>query len=389
MDGSRRWISGVGGQLILGAGVSVLVVLLVVAALRLTSASSPAVGPPAAAATSEEMSSMDEAMSNPASGAAGSGSAHGAMAHGGPVDPGLAAFTAPAAAVGGAPLDPTVENGVKVFSLEASVIGWSILPDVQVTAYAFNRQVPGPQIRIQQGDRVRVVVTNSLPDPTSVHWHGLEVPNELDGAAGVTQAPIEPGDTYTYEFTVRQAGTFFYHSHQQADRQQALGLYGAFIVDPAPDMATDRPDYDSELVVQLQEWTVKNGDTYPAMPADGLLPNYFTINGKAYPATEPVRVRLGDRLLVRLIGTSAGFAHPIHIHGGPFEIVATDGNPVPTGAGLLKDTIDVAPGERYDLIWVARQPGAWLLHCHVLHHTTNNGAETQGGGGMTTLIEVQ
>src|SRR5712692_2893112 len=299
-------------------------------------------------------------------------------------------YEAPVDARGDQPLEPRVEGGVKVFELEASVIGWSILPRVRVTAYAFNGQVPGPRIRVTEGDRVRLIVRNSLPEPTSVHWHGLVVPNAMDGVASITQAPIPPGGSYTYEFEARQAGTYFYHSHLEPDRQQGLGMYGALIVDPrsTPTARAGPTAYDKELVVELQEWLVKDGYTFPAMPMDSMQPNYFTINGKAYPATETVRLKVGERLLVRFIGSGSGFIHPMHIHGGPFTIVATDGNVVPESARIQKDTVNVGPGERYDVIWMAREPGKWLLHCHINHHTTNDNHEDEGAGGLTLIINV-
>lgn len=294
-------------------------------------------------------------------------------------------YRAPAAARGDRPLVPRLVNGVKEFRLETSLIEWNILPDARVAAYAFNRQVPGPRIRATEGDRVRIVVTNRLPEPTSVHWHGLTLPNAMDGAAGVTQAPIAPGKSFTYEFTLEQAGTFFYHSHEQADRQQSLGLYGALIVDPK---LPEPVSYDKETVIQLQEWTFEDGYTFPSMEEAGLLPNFFTINGKAYPETETITVKQGEKLLIRFIGSQGGFVHPMHIHGGPFTIVATDGNPVPAAAQFRKDTIAVSPGERWDVVWTAQRKGKWLLHCHVLHHLTNDGVETKGGGGLTMVINV-
>jgi len=299
------------------------------------------------------------------------------------VDPDEVDADAPDDARGDQPLTGRVVGGVTEFDLRASVVRWNILPDVEVLAYAFNEQVPGPRLQLTQGDRVRIRVTNDLPEPTTVHWHGLDIPNAMDGPAEITQEPIEPGQSFTYEFAVEQAGTFFYHSHTAADRQQALGLYGALVVaprEPEPSVAAD-------VVVQLGEWTVREGWTFPAMPMEGLLPNFFTINGKAWPETETIRVRVGDDVRVRFVGSGA-FAHPMHIHGGPFRIVATDGNPVPLGAQLTKDTVNVSPGERYDVIWTARQPGRWLLHCHINHHLTNDGTEVQGAGGLTMVIEV-
>lgn len=296
-------------------------------------------------------------------------------------------YRAPADASGDRPLEPRLENGVKVFDIETSIIQWNILPYARVAAYAYNGQVPGPRLRVTEGDRVRINVRNSLPESTTIHWHGLILPNAMDGPANITQPPIPPGGSFTYEFTVRQAGTFFYHSHDNGDRQQALGLYGAFIADPRD--RAQGPAYDKELVVQLQEWTFKEGYTYPAMPMEGALPNFFTINGKSYPSTAPIEMRVGERLLIRFIGSSAAFIHPMHVHGGPFRIVATDGQPVPEAAQLEKDTVNVGPGERYDVVWVAREPGKWLLHCHILHHITNDQREEQGGGGLTMIINVR
>ncbi len=254
------------------------------------------------------------------------------------VNPRAVSYTAPADARGDQPLQPHIENGVKVFDLETSVIKWNILPHEQVMAYAFNHQVPGPRIRITEGDRVRINVTNHLPESTTVHWHGLIVPNAMDGPAEIPSA--------------------------------------------------NQPAYDLEYTIQLQEWLEREGYTYPAMLMEGGLPNYFTINGKAYPATDTITMRVGQKLLVRFIGSNNNFVHPMHIHGGPFEVVARDGESIPPSARFLADTVNVGPGRRYDVIWQAREPGKWLIHCHIPHHTTNNNVEEQGGGGLTLIINV-
>jgi FtsP/CotA-like multicopper oxidase with cupredoxin domain len=302
------------------------------------------------------------------------------------VDPSTVSYRAPADARGDQPLEPRIEDGVKVYDLEASVIEWNILPYERVMAYAYNRQVPGPRITLTQGDHVRFNVTNNLPEPTTIHWHGLVVPNAMDGPAEITQAPIPVGGSFSYEFAVQQAGTFFYHSHADVDRQQTLGLYGALII--APKEAAHAIAADQEVVIQLQEWNEREGYTYPAMPMEGVLPNFFTINGKAYPSTETVHLNVGEHLLVRFIGTQSGFIHPMHVHGGPFTVVATDGVPIPEAARYEKDTVNVGPGERFDVIWPAREPGKWLLHCHINHHTTNDNVEEQGGGGLMLILEV-
>jgi len=304
------------------------------------------------------------------------------------VDPNAVSYRAPADTYGDQVLPPRFEGGVKVFNLDVSVIEWRILPDKPVLAYAFNHQVPGPRIELRQGDRVRIYVTNHLPESTSVHWHGLVVPNGMDGPAEVTQAPIQPGATFTYTFDVTQAGTFFYHSHDNPDRQQALGEYGALIVEPAEPSVDAAYKYNYDMPIQLQEWLVREGWTFPAMLMDGALPNFFTINGKSYPATPTLEMRVGEKVRFRFIGTNNNFVHPMHIHGGPFTIIETDGNPVPSSARLQKDTVNVGPGERYDVIWEARQPGKWLLHCHIPHHTTNDNQEDHGGGGLMMIINV-
>jgi FtsP/CotA-like multicopper oxidase with cupredoxin domain len=302
------------------------------------------------------------------------------------VHPSYVSYRSPKDARGDKVLEPQIDNGVKVFRLEASVIRWNILDDVYVAAYAFNRQVPGPRLRVVEGDRVRIHLRNSLPESTTVHWHGLVVPNEMDGPARITQPPVPPGGSYVYEYTVEQSGTFFYHTHDHADRQQALGLYGALLIDPRADTGQAA---DLEYVIQLQEWLKREWLTYPAMLMDGGLPNYFTINGKAYPSTDVVRMTVGQTVKLRFIGTNNNFVHPMHIHGGPFEVVALDGAPLAPTAQYLADTINVGPGQRWDVIWRARRPGKWLLHCHIPHHMTNNNVEMQGAGGLTMILDVR
>ena len=295
-------------------------------------------------------------------------------------------YVAPVDAVGDRPLEPRIEGGVKVFDLETSVIEWHILPKVSVLAYAFNRQVPGPRLHLIEGDRVRINVHNALPEPTTIHWHGLNVPNAMDGPADITQKPIAPGSTYTYEFTTEQSGTYFYHTHAHADRQQSLGLYGALIIDPK--FSDVHAKVDVDYVIQLQEWLQREGLTYPAMPMEGALPNYFTINGKAYPSTETIRLKVGQTVKVRFIGSNNIFIHPMHIHGGPFTVIARDGVTLAPAARFEADTVNVGPGQRYDVLWRALRPGKWLIHCHIGHHTTNNNAETAGGGGLMMIIDV-
>ena len=284
-------------------------------------------------------------------------------------------------AQGGQPLEYREENGVKVFELTTKAVQWPILEDVSVTAFTYNGTMPGPMIRVTEGDQVRIIVKNELPDATTVHWHGVEVPNAMDGVPGVTQDPIEPGESFTYEFTAKPAGTFMYHSHFEGDVQVSAGLYAPFIID-LKEPEANPPAVDK--VLMISESLMRGGQTLAPMPMSGMEPNFFTINGKAFPSTETITVKKGERVRLRLIGIGQ-FIHPMHLHGFPFEIVATDGHPVPEGARLIKDTVSVAPGERYDIEFTATETGQWVLHCHILHHTTNDNVEP---GGLMLMIKV-
>ena len=302
------------------------------------------------------------------------------------VKPRAVTFRAPKQARGDQVLQPRLESGVKVFDIEASVIRWNILPDVAVAAYAYNRQVPGPRLQLTEGDHVRINFRNNLPESTTIHWHGLIVPNTMDGPAKITQDPVQPGGSYRYEFDVGQSGTFFYHSHDHPDRQQALGLYGAILI--APKDPSTEVKADLEYTIQLQEWLKRDGLTYPAMLMEGALPNYFTINGKAYPSTDTISMKVGQTIKLRFIGTNNNFVHPMHVHGGPFEVVAIDGVNLKQSARFQADTVNVGPGQRYDVIWTARKPGKWLVHCHIPHHAANNNVEQKGGGGLMFILDV-
>lgn len=286
---------------------------------------------------------------------------------------------------GGQLLPHTVDNGTWVFTVDARPVRWEILSGTRVTAWTYNGVVPGPEIRVPYGQRVRIEVTNNLPDETTVHWHGLEVPNAMDGVPGVTQEPIEPGGSFTYEFDAIPAGrdsaggTFLYHSHVDEDRQFGLGLSGAFVIEPKQPQR-----YDVERTVLIQEWNLDaaSGATRPAMEMDGMLPNFFTLNGKSYPASETVRTRVGRRVLFRLIGAGSS-SHPMHLHGTDFTVVAKDGHPLEYP--LKADVIQVGSGERYDIAFTPTRPGKWIFHCHIGHHLTNDGV---GPGGLQMVVEV-
>lgn len=275
-----------------------------------------------------------------------------------------------------------MEGSTKVFNLVTEPVKWNILKDVMVTAWTYNGMIPGPLIRATEGENVRIIVKNTLSEPTTIHWHGIQVPNNMDGIPDETQKPIQPGETFTYEFIAKPAGTYWYHSHFDSDKQISVGLSGAFIIDP-PGGLVSKPDIDK--VLMLNEWRVIDGQTYAAMPATGMDGNYFTINGKAYPETENIEVKVGQKVRLRFIG-SGQMIHPMHLHGFPFKIVATDGNDVPESAQWTKDVVSVAPGERYDIEFTPDRPGKWMLHCHIPHHTTNDHHEP---GGLMMMINVK
>jgi manganese oxidase len=207
----------------------------------------------------------------------------------------------------------------------------------------------------------------------------------MDGVPDVTQEPIAPGESFTYEFRAlptassSDGGTFMYHSHFDEDRQVGLGLSAPFVIE-LPAKAT----VDLERTIFLGEWNLdpESGDTRPPMQMEGSFPNYFTIGGKAFPATEPNKVRRGARVLLRVIG-GMQFTHPMHLHGMSFKVVAKDGAPL--AQPYEADVVDVAPGERYDLLFTAGKPGKWVFHCHIGHHLTNNG---EGPGGLLTVVQV-
>jgi FtsP/CotA-like multicopper oxidase with cupredoxin domain len=222
---------------------------------------------------------------------------------------------------------------------------------------------------------------NELSVPTTIHWHGVEVPNAMDGVPDVTQKAIQTGETFVYEFTAKPAGTFMYHPHYEDDVRVMAGLYAPFIIDPKiPEI--NPPAVDKTLMIS--EWLLRGGQTYAAMPMSGMEPNYFTINGKSFPITEAITVKKGERIRLCLIAFGQ-FIHLIHLHGMPFKIVAIDGHPIPEAAQLTKDNVSVPPDERYDIGFIAAETGQWMLHCNILHHTTYDNV---GLGGLMMVINV-
>lgn len=288
----------------------------------------------------------------------------------------------PDAMLADAPATP-VPAATHELSLTASEFDWQLMDDVMVRVWGYNGQVPGPEIRVREGDLVRIELNNELPVPTTIHWHGLFVPNAMDGVAGLNQAPVAPGESFTYEFVAKPAGTRWYHSHTDPAVQVPMGLYGAFIVEPNPAPRL----YDREQTLIVTEWDMEltpgvAAGTEPAGPRDRTLrggeqgADLFLINGKMHGGIPPIGIAEGEMILLRLINAGAR-PHPIHIHGHNFRIVATDGNPVPPAAQMTKDTVLIGPAERYDLELFGDNPGVWMVHCHIEHHMAN--------GMMTTL----
>jgi manganese oxidase len=276
---------------------------------------------------------------------------------------GIKAFPAKTTGKGNQLLAPRIEKGVKIFEVTARKMRWETAPGQTVEAWAYNEQVPGPQIRVREGDRVRLVVKNELSESTAVHFHGVELPNDQDGVPFITQPPIKPGQSYTYEFTALNAGSHMYHSHHNAATQVGLGLLGAFIVEPKNPEAIEKVDTDYVFVLN-----------------DGA--HGFTFNGKSFPATEPIVMNKGQKLRIRFMNEGM-MIHPMHLHGMHMTVIAKDGWMQP--APWKCDTLNVAPGERWDVIVNCNNPGTWAFHCHILPHAESN----QGMFGMVTALVVK
>ena len=271
---------------------------------------------------------------------------------------GVKAFPAKTEGLGGQQLEPKIVDGVKVFELTAKAIKWEVSPGKFVDSYAYNGQVPGPQMRVNQGDKVKVVLKNELPESTSIHFHGVDLPFSQDGVPFISQPPIRPDETYEYEFTIVDVpGTFMYHSHHNAEQQVDKGLFGTFIVEGEKKWDT--------------EFTLITGDGSHG----------YTLNGKGFPATEPIVVKKDQKVLVRILNDGSQL-HPMHLHGFDFQVIAQDGKPV---TPYTRDTITVAPGERYDIMFNASKEGVWPFHCHVLSHVESD----HGMHGMVTAVIVQ
>ncbi len=259
-----------------------------------------------------------------------------------------------------------MKDGVKEFHLVAEPVVREVAPGMTARLWGYNGQSPGPTIEVVEGDRVRIFVTNRLPEHTTIHWHGQRLPNGMDGVGGLTQAPIRPGKTVRYEFVAERPGTFMYHPHADEMVQMAMGMMGFWVTHPK-DVRQQRVDRD--YVFLINAYDIDPGSFTPKV--NTMLDfNLWTWNSRAFPGIAPLVARVGDRVRVR-IGNLTMTNHPIHLHGHSFEVTGTDGGWVPKGARWPEVTVDVAVGQMRAIEFVADAPGDWAFHCHKAHHTMN------------------
>jgi FtsP/CotA-like multicopper oxidase with cupredoxin domain len=275
--------------------------------------------------------------------------------------------------------DETATLEGKNITLTAKTAQLNVTNDISLPVWTFNNSVPGPEIRVKQGERVQVILNNTLPEPVSIHWHGVPVPNEMDGIPGVTQNAVQPGESFTYDFIAEVPGTYWYHSHQDSVNQVDKGLYGSFIVEEAED------DVDRDYTLILDEWSpsssmndmdMENMESMDHGSGDGSdahessmeghdmsMYNLFTINGKSGDSVKKVIVNEGEKVRIRL--TNAGYlTHNMHLHGHEFKVTSTDGQTINEPNTLKDQLISIAPGERYDIEFTADNPGEWFLEEH-------------------------
>lgn len=297
-----------------------------------------------------------------------------------PLAPGIPGeHYAPVVVPNGAVLPWKVVDGVKVFHLIAEPVEHEFAPGLKASCWGYNGSVHGPVIEAVEGDRVRIYVTNNIPAASSVHWHGLILPSGMDGVAGLSQRSIPPGETFKYEFTLKQHGTQMYHAHHDEMTQIGLGMTGIFIIHPR-----ERPDppVDRDFALMLHEWRVDVGTSRPN-PNEMTDFNVLTFNGRAFPGTAPLVAKAGQRVRIRIANVNAMDHHPIHLHGHTFKIVETDGGQIPESAQWPETTVLVAVGQTRTVEFTAI-PGDWALHCHMTHHVMN-----QMGHQFPNMIGVE
>jgi manganese oxidase len=280
----------------------------------------------------------------------------------------------------GSALPWKVIDGVKVFHLIAEEVWHEFAPGMSAHCWGYNGSVHGPTIEAVDGDRVRIYVTNKLPAPTTVHWHGVYLPAGMDGVGGLNQRAIQPGETFKYEWTFRQHGTLMYHAHHDEMTQMALGMIGLMVVhprNPSPDYKVDR-----DFAIMLSEWRIKPGTSRPD-PSEMTDFNVLTMNARVFPGTAPLVCKKGDRVRIRFGNLGPMDHHPIHLHGHHFKVVATEGGTVPLSAQWPEATVLVPTGTTRDIEFISDAPGDWAMHCHMTHHVMN-----QMGHNIPNMIGV-
>ena len=290
-----------------------------------------------------------------------------------------------------------MKDGVKEFHLVAQHVEREVLPDQRFSFWGYNGSMPGPLIEAVEGDRVRIVVHNELPEPTTVHWHGIELPIAMDGVEGLTQDPIPAGGKFVYEFDLHQHGTFFYHSH--GGMQEVMGMLGLFVIHPRN---AYEPVVDHDFGLILQQFAILPQSTVPNSISEDF--NFFTLNGRSGPYVTPMVVRLGSRVRIRFMNLSAMDHHPMHLHGHTFWVTGTEGGRIPESAWIPTNNVLVGVGQARDVEFIANNPGDWMIHCHIPHHMMNhmvsmvgpmagmggeNGSGHHGGGAMPEMAGAE
>ena len=260
-----------------------------------------------------------------------------------------------------------VVEGWKIFHLVAEEVLHEFAPGLKAKLWGFNGRVHGPTIEAVEGDRIRIYVTNRLPEPLSIHWHGIILPSGMDGVGGLNQKPIKPGETFKYEYPLVQYGTHMYHSHFDEMTQMALGVMGLFVIHPRRPI---EPKPDRDFAFMLSEWDIKPG-AYRPDPRVFAGFNTLTLNARAFPGTEPMVVKRGQRVRIRLVNLGAMDHHPMHVHGHSFWVVQTDGGVIPPSARWPETTVLVSVGQSRTVDFIADNPGDWAFHCHITHHVMN------------------
>lgn len=295
------------------------------------------------------------------------------------IPPGGSLGYRPVITTNGATLPWRMVDGVKVFHLTAEPVTHEFAPGLVANCWGYNGRVHGPTFECVEGDHVRIYVTNRLEAPTTVHWHGIFVPSGMDGVGGVSQKAIQPGETYKYEFTLKQHGTFMYHAHHDEMTQMQLGMVGMFIIHPK-EPATPPPDRD--YAIMLSEWKIEVGARRPD-PNEMTDFNVFTMNGRSFPGTQALLAKKGEQVRIRFGNLSSMSHHAIHLHGYYFKIVATDGGEIPVAGQWPETTVLIPTGSTRTVEFIANEPGDWVMHCHMLHHVM-----TQMGHKFGNMIGI-